>query len=271
MSWWLTDFPPYSIPANGEPGIGAVDLVLRGVVAAWPEKMAHQFMVANTSRIWTSIDTGMDACYTSALHTPQRVKEAYLSDVFMLPPMQLVVRKDRLASVPRNANGEVEFAALLARQDIKGILVSGRAYGLALDAVIAGNKHNDHLTFSNAKVLGANIFKMIGAGRVDYTLDYDFVLAYQTKDTATLDALTTLPIDIANVPLVGSFACPRTPWGKKMIERIDHIVSQLAQDAHYRDQFEHWLTPRTKSLYAVKFDDFYKNRAKPVSITTDTQ
>ncbi|WP_255462412.1 TIGR02285 family protein [Rugamonas apoptosis] len=262
MSWWLTDFPPYSIPENGEPGSGAVDLVLHGVMAAWPEKITHQFRIANTSRIWTSIDAGTEACYTSALHTPQRARQAYLSDVFILPPIQLIVRKDRLEQVPMNANGEVQFAALISRRDINGVLVSGRAYGTELDAALAGTPHGENLTFSGSKVLGANLFKMIAAGRADYTLDYDFILAYQMKDAAALDVLTTLPIDVANTPLVGSFACPRTLWGQKMIERIDHIVSQLAQNARYRDQFERWLLPGTKARYAAKFDQFYKSRSK---------
>lgn len=262
MSWWLTDFPPYSSPENGEPGNGAVDQLLRGVIAAWPGQVDHRFWVANTSRIWTAIDAGTEACYTSALHTPQRLRQAYLSDVFILPPIQLIVRKDRLDKVPMNANGEVQFAALLARHDINGILVSGRAYGTELDAALAGSQHGDHLTFSSAKVLGANLFKMIAAGRADYTLDYDFILSYQTKDAAALKTLTTRPIDIANTPLIGSFACPRTVWGHQMIERIDRIVSQLARDAHYRDQFEQWLNPGTRSHYAARFEQFYRNRAR---------
>ena len=259
MAWWLTDFPPYSNPVDGEPGTGAVDLVLRGVVAAWPELTLHEFRVANTSRIWTSIDAGAEACYTSALRTPQRARQAYLSDVFMLPPIQLIVRKDRLDKIPMNANGEVQFGALIGKQGINGALVAGRAYGTELDAALASKAHGANINFTGATVLGANIFRMIAAGRVDYTLDYDFILAYQMQDSAALNALVTLPIDIANTPLVGSFACPRTPWGKKMIGRIDAIVSRLAQDPRYRDQFERWLTPATKARYAARFDEFYKN------------
>ncbi|MBA5608285.1 TIGR02285 family protein [Duganella sp. FT3S] len=262
MDWWLTDFPPYSHPIDGRPGTGAVDQVLRGVVANWPEKTTHQFRIANTARIWTSIDIGTEACYTSALRTPQRDRQAYLSDVFMLPPIQLIVRKDRLTEVPMNSNGEVQFNALIMKRNINGALVAGRAYGTELDAALASNAHGANLKFTGATVLGTNIFKMIAAGRVDYTLDYDFILAYQMMDTSALKTLVTLPIDIANTPLIGSFACPRTPWGKKMIDRIDYIVSQLAQDTHYRDQFDRWLTPATKSRYAAEFDEFYKKRAR---------
>jgi len=100
---------------------------------------------------------------------------------------------------------------------------------------------------------------MIAAGRVDYTLDYDFILAYQMQDTTALNALVTLPIDIANTLRVGSFTSPRNTWGKKMIKRIDASVCRQAQDARYRDQFERWLTPAVRSRYAARSDKFYKN------------
>jgi len=85
MHWLLIDFPPYSMPeaASGRPGDGAVDRLLEQVVAAWPDAAKHAFTVANTRRVWRSIEAGEPACHTGALHRPERERQAYLSDVFM--------------------------------------------------------------------------------------------------------------------------------------------------------------------------------------------
>jgi hypothetical protein len=221
MRWLLIDFPPYSAPQpqSGKPGDGAVDQLLDQVIGAWPETVKHEFSVANTRRIWQSLSEGEPGCYTGALHTPERERQAYLSDVFMLPPIQLVVRRASLGKIPRNGS---------------------------------------NLSYAHGDKLGANIFKMIAFGRADYTLDYDFVLAQQQREDPQLDGLVVVPVDVARQPLVSSFACPRTPWGRIMIERIDKIVRQLARDPHYRDQLEHRLTPDTRQFFQKDFDEFYR-------------
>lgn len=262
LQWLLIDFPPYSMPKPGGPESGAVDELLKRIVAAWPEKVTHEFVVANTARIWHSLVAGEQVCYTGALHTPERAKQAYLSDVFILPPIQLIVRRDSLDRVPMDAGHLVKLSDLIAQRNLQGVLVSGRSYGAALDAVVSGSSPDSSLSFSPGAQLGANIFEMIARGRADYTLDYDFVLAQHQRNSSSLGQLVALPINGAQAPLIGSFACPRTPWGRAKIKIIDRIVGQLVLDPHYRDQFERWLTPATKVYYAPAFDNFYKDRPK---------
>lgn len=262
MTWLMPDFAPASIPVAGKPGQGVADQAVKFVVARWPQA-EHRFLYANASRTWEMLARGEQACFAAALRTPDRERVAYFSNANRLPPPSLVVRRDALASVPLNSAGEVNLAALLAQRTLRGLVVEKRSYGTLVDKAIAQRPAHSALHTTATGSYGKNIFRMIAAGRTDYTLDYDFAFAYELAQTPELSALATVPIAGSGAPVTAGFACPRTAWGRAAIVRIDRILGTPEGAAALVRAQSSWQTESSRRRYAADMAEFARQRARP--------
>ena len=263
VKWILQDFPPAQMPANGKLGQGFRDEVVRVVMASWPEA-DHQFIVANAARTWLMLSEKEEACHVGAQQTPEREKLAYFTPFAVLPPLQLVVRKDTVAKLPLTTDGEVVLADLLASPTLKGMLIDTRSYGKGLDDVIAQRARKDTVMTVQAGDLGKTVPLMLAARRGDYILEYEFVLNYhKQQNKPQLDDVTSLPIAGFSKALLTNVVCPRSPWGQKTIRRIDSILSKTVDSNGIRASVEAWLSPETNKRYKAEMNAFAKGRKKP--------
>lgn len=263
VQWVLQDFPPAQILFNGQPGHGFRDEALRLVIANWPEA-EHQFIVANAARTWHMMAAKEPVCYVGALQTPEREKQAYFSPFALLPPLQLVVRKETLQRLPMNADGEVLLPELLADAQLKGMLVDTRSYGKGLDEEIAKRARKDAVSIVQAGDLGKTVPLMLAAKRGDYLIEYDFVINYHRLQTgAELNALTVVPIAGFSKPVVSNIVCSRSPWGLQAIRRIDAILAKAADGGAIRANVEKWMSPETIKRYRADMNAFAQKRKKP--------
>jgi len=263
ITWAMMEFPPASMPVDNHPGEGINDLVLKAIAARMKDDQ-HQYITANMTRIRAMLDDGEQICFVGALRNPERARLYYLDDMAMAPPLQIIVRADAVSKLPLNQAGEVDLQALLAKNDVSGLLVDKRSYGSKLDQIIAARPPNSKVIMATPGDLGSKFFAMISIGRADYTLDYDFTLAYQRKlDPNLITSLKALPIAGNNEPEVVSVMCPRTPWGKHMIVRIDQVIAHLAADGELVAATEKWITAESLQRYAPEIRAFNSKRAKP--------
>ena len=262
MTWVMPDFAPASIPVNGKPGQGVADQAVNFVIGKWPQAQ-HRFVYANARRTWEMLARGEQVCFAAALRTPDRERIAYFSNANRLPPPGLVVRRDSLPSLPVNGAGEADLPALLARAGLRGLVVDKRSYGALADQAIAGRPAQSALQTTAAGNYGKNIFRMIAAGRADYTLDYDFAFAYELARAPELAALATVPIAGSGAPVTVGFACPRTAWGRAAILRIDRILGTPEGAAALVRAQSSWQTESSRRRYAADTAEFARLRARP--------
>jgi uncharacterized protein (TIGR02285 family) len=271
MTWILVDFPPAAMPVDGKPGQGVTDAIVRFVIKNWPEA-EHRFTVVNANRAWAMLANGQEACYPTAIHTPERDKIALFADVNVLPPPQLVVRKDAAGRLPLNANGEVKLAELLAQGDMAGLLVEKRSYGPRLDALIAQRPAGSSAKLMVSSDFGARILKMVAFNRADYTLEHDLTLAYlQKTDAANYGNLLGYPIEGNSETLVAGFACPRTAWGRQAVTRIDQIISRNIDARELREPLERWMTPETLKRFTPTINAYVAQRKHQIAPTVYPQ
>lgn len=260
MSWLMLDFPPASIVVNGKPGDGMSDQIVKYLISKWP-RAEHRFVYANPSRVWTLLAAGEHMCLAGGLRTPERERLAYLRNVGLLAPPQVILRAEALAATPLSA-GKVDAAALMRIPALRGVVIERRAYGTAVDALLSSPATSPNVVRATAGGYRKNIFKMLTMGSADYTIDYDFTLAYEVQQHPELAALKIVPVLGADQLVVTSVACPRTPWGLAAIERIDRILATpegataLAK-AQYR-----WMTPDTLQRYQPQMDEFFRKLAR---------
>ena len=101
--------------------------------------------------------------------------------------------------------------------------------------------------------------------RVDYTIDYDFTFGYEWSRHAELAALQAVPIAGNTALVTTGVACPRTEWGRTVITKVDRIVgTREGADALLQAQ-NAWHTAEAKQRYAMQFEEFARQRAKPAA------
>ncbi len=258
---WLTADPPAG--NDNKPNAGITDRLLTFMRAQWPQ-VEHTVLVANVKRSWQMTTRGEHACHVSALRTPEREKLAYFSNTQLVPPMQLIARRDKLDALPRDPAGEVELTRLLEDRSLRGALVESRSYGDYVDGLLARRGENQALVFYPAGDYGSQVLPMLAVGRADYTVEYDAVLVMSREREKLLTTqLTSVPIQGASQPLPVGVACPRSPWGLAAIRGVDAVLGTPAGAAMLRESLERWITPEVRLVYGTRIDAFYKERAKP--------
>jgi uncharacterized protein (TIGR02285 family) len=252
------------MPVSGQPSIGSSDILLKLIAQQWTE-VAHQYVVVNTSRALAMLTEGQEACFSPSIITPEREQIFYVAPTHFVIPLQLIVRSDVLPRLPKNKAGEVVIAKLFDSATLRGLIVKDRSYSPSIDEQMNLRSGKVPIEYAVLADGGANIFKMIGLNRADYTFDYDFALAYQQqRDPAFFQqhSLQSVPIAGAN-SFVSGIACPRTKWGRETILKIDAIVAKLAASKAYQQASARWLTDGTIKRYKAQRAAFYLNRTKP--------
>lgn len=251
---WLTS--DNSTVSN--PGVNGVTDRLVSYLTVWWPGVKHEVLVANTKRSWQMLEDGQQVCRANVVRTPEREKLVYFTNTQLTPPPQLVVRRDRLSRLPRNAAGEVLLPALLADVGLRGALVDGRSYGNAIDDMLAHRPAHGNVTLYSPRDFGGRMLQMISLDRADYSIDSDMALLMmgEPKD------LMTVPIRGASELVMAGIACPRTPWGWSAIQGIDRALGRPEGAATLRRGLMRWLTPETRAHYGPQLEQFYRERAR---------
>jgi uncharacterized protein (TIGR02285 family) len=264
MTWLIQDFPPLAMPVNGQPTVGVTDVLLRLIAQQWPQ-VEHRYVVSNTPRGMASLANGEQACFNGAVLTPERERFAYFTVTNFVIPLQLITRPEVVTQLPRNTAGEVLLDQLFDKADLRGLLVRQRSYLPQVDALLANRVSAPGIDYAVLADGGGNIFKMVALSRADYTLDYDFALTYQQhKAPGFFKDRHLLAVPVAGMaPFLSGIACPRTPWGRDAIMKIDALVAGLAGNKAYMEAANRWLTPESIKRYKEPRAEFFRKRLAP--------
>jgi uncharacterized protein (TIGR02285 family) len=102
--------------------------------------------------------------------------------------------------------------------------------------------------------------KMVTSGRADYTLEYDYTVNYLRSRDPSLGVLKVLPI-AGFQPVATSVACPRTPWGRSTIEKVDQLLTKVSSNPMYRASLEKWASSESIKRNKSLLNSFFARRA----------
>lgn len=248
--------------AGRGPGSRPSDRLLDWLTARLPG-ITHERVVANAKRSWMLIERGDAVCHAGAVRSAQREALAYFSNTWPMPPLQLVVKRERVPALPLDAAGQVDLAALLANPRLQGVLVHGRSYGPALDAQLEKAAPSGTVQRITSGDFGSNLLPMLLQGRADYALEYPNALAAAAAQRPEMAGLALLPIRGATEMVVSGVACPRTPWGQAAIRRVDAVLGTPEGAALLRETLMSELPADSRRQYREAIDSFFQRRAQP--------
>ncbi len=234
-------------------------------IASWlqahlPAGVRLQPMVANTERSWALIRQGETACIASAVRLPEREYLAHFSTLWMMPPPQVIVRRERRSALPLDARGAVDLSALLADASLRGVIAQGRSYGAALDGQLSAGQR---LVRVRGGDFGSNLLPMLMQDRADYTVEYPSVLVALASRQDAEPGLAALPIKGAGELIAAGVACPRTPWGLSALRLIDATFGTPEGAAMLREAMQATLPADTQRAYRDAFDIHFQRRSRP--------
>jgi uncharacterized protein (TIGR02285 family) len=264
MNWTVTDLPPGSMPVEGKLTDGIYDAALKMIWEEWPQ-VQHQITVANAGRAVARLSDGQQTCFSGAVRTPERDKLGYYTATHLIPALKLVTTAAKAGRFPRNARGEVLPASTFGQTQLRGLVLAHRSYTPVIDALLGGSQAHEGVRTVVSADGGVNVLQMIVLDRADYTLSYDHSLKYQLSrapELARAARLVALPV-AGTEPVLTGIYCPRTPWGREAITRIDAILARVSQTPRYQEAIDRWLTAETLKSHRALEAAFYKRRAKP--------
>jgi len=226
-------------------------------------KIKHERLSVNALRSWQMIERGEHVCRPNTIRTPRRERQAYFTDTMLAPPVELLVRRDKLDQLPRNAAGEVELKRLLAQGQLRGAAAKGRSYGDYVDGLLADAGNRKSFTLYATEGFGLRLLDMLARDRADYLIEHDGGLQQMRQRNLGAEQFTSLPIQGATEAPVAGIACPRTPWGLAAIRAIDQVIGTPAGAAELRRSTIDWLSPEAQQRMATQIKQFYQRRAQP--------
>lgn len=263
VTWLLWDFAPGTISSNGQPVNGYIYNVTRMLAEAWPEAQ-HTLELTTTDNALASLNRGVDACYVSAVMTPERERMYYMTQTLLVAPHSIVARSEVVDKIPKNAAGEVLAGQLFDRKDLRGIVAQNRSYSVLLDALLNSRSPSSGITKARQLPGNSNILQMLSSNRGDYTIEYAVSVLYQNSlapDTAKTQ-FKILPI-AGLQPIAVGIACPRTEWGRATITKADALLSKLVTRPDYFDALKRWQPLELQRFMAPHIKAFMKQRSQP--------
>ncbi len=276
LIWAVTPFPPGYITEGPDRGTGYADELERFMVEHLPQYNHQRRFFPNWERSLGQIKNGPLLC-TSILfyRTPDDrapIKGAYEvsapSGVFFLH--DIIVKKEK-----RHLFGDqVSFEALLKNPSFR--FGYNRPYGVTLNRILsdyiglpAGTeldamdplKRIEHLRKAKniAVRTGADMIdgmiRMLLSDRVDYILEYDFMMKYQQKKLGLGDKLVTIPISEVNNQISRlAYACSDTMAGRKAIKAINSVLVKHRHTEKFKKALQYLVPKGREDIYWQEYN-----------------
>nr|WP_316643407.1 hypothetical protein [uncultured Roseateles sp.] len=268
VRWMTQDIPPHFSYLHGKPpqrvadlANGELDGFLRLLITQMPQ-YRHEFVDAGFPRFESLVRQGQTLCSVLHLRTPERLNWLYFTQTH--PPqfsrqIHLIVRRDKAAQF--DAGGQPQqFAELLQRPELLGLLPRDRSFGPKIDALLKTPGLNTPQTVVATR--SQQLLAMLRAGRMDYTLEYPSAVDEYLRSAEPGPELIKLPLAEGRSTLVATAACTRNAEGRKYIEAIDQAVRKLAQDPQREAWIRAWRGDALDEQDRLRINRYMDERAK---------
>lgn len=235
VQWLRYALPPLYITEGPLQGRGVLDQAL-GRLLPRLKGYRHRIVTVPPKRLEAMLRSQPNACAFGMLKNAER--ETFLTFSAPFPihttPGLMVRTADLLQlSALRDAKGRLSLQAWLANPELKLGHADGRAYGAAIDDIVAALPASrvERVSSQNPAL---NLMRMLERGRVDGVLMLPFEpRALAAAHELTLDGLSLLPLVEQPVARQGHVACARSDLGAEIVKRASAVLAEPAMQSGY--------------------------------------
>ncbi len=261
VTWTRWNDPPIFIedlPFRGEGLLGKMEEEIKKELPEYE----HSLIWVNFPRVLQSAKEKRETCNAGWLDTPEWRKVFYLSKPsFIIPANGVLIKKKNLHLV--RDLGPYSLRRLLSAKYLR--MAIGRLYGEGVDDYLKKVNYQNHPQIDVVKN-SATAHKMLQMDRVNYTIGYPFEAYYYQQIMKTQDAFKGKVQDqIIHLPLEENanyvevvFACAKTPQGKKVIDRINKLLTDKKRLKRFEGYLDRWLSVDEIKKLELPRKYFYK-------------
>ncbi len=256
INWSNFNISPGGI-LNGEfKGLGVGDLFYQTYKAALPE-YEHSLNYANPARMRRIIKETKNSCIVYIFHLPEYSKYRYWGPINYIAPPNRIITTPKIA--PKLAHKNLSLAEILKMDSMRLGAMGGRMY--RVQDVLETHKDNPNLLrFSTPS---KNIYQMLLAGRIEYTLGDWTELTFMEKTLGVENQFVTFPMKELTGYTPNFVSCTKNPWGKEVVDKLHKRFNNpdIIEDK-ILPSILNWVRSPDKEAYAKEYKRFVKKHFK---------
>ncbi len=250
ITWQTFDAPPLIIQTGPDTNTGVIDGIRELIQKEMPSHR-HENKLLPYKRFLAYAKAGKRICTPYLYKNSEREKYMVYSDpAVVFPKPQAIVRTSTYEQLGRPTH--VSLHHLLGDMKMKMSTNKVRSYGDHIDGVIAQYEKNYQINRHPGST--TRIFQMVARERSDFVLDLPSRISYWTKTLGLNQKdFRTLPISESAPTMVSYIACPNSPWGRGVIEKVNRILEQNIPKESYLGFLQRW----SNGFHKVMIEDLY--------------
>ena len=255
--WQVNHAPPATISEGKYKGQGFVDLVLKQLIIELPQ-YEHQIIVSSMARSIFDLKEKKHVCLPALFVTNKRKEFMHFSDASVAHPSHRIVFNNKVNFFQQD---ELSISELLENNTYILGLDKARSFGDKIDKIITNKTYIRNVYLFSSESPNRLLY-MLNMGRIDYTITYPFQVSYYKKqNNLDSDEFNIFKISGEKKYVIGSVACPKTLWGKKIIGDINIVLEKLKPSKGYHQALGTWWETEAHSDVFLQYynDVFLKN------------
>lgn len=271
LVWGITSFPPGYITEGKDKGQGYADLLEEFMRGELPQYEHKTIVYPNWERQLLTMKQGPLVCTSILWYRPPDERSLIKGAYILSAPNGVFFQHDVVVHKSKRHffGDEVSFKELLKKQNLR--FGYNRPYGITYNRILAdyiglGSKIDlsamnprERLKYlqgaknisvrSSADMIGG-MLKMLSTNRVDYILEYDFMVKYQQKKTGLMNEFISIPVtEVKNKMSKIAFACSDTPEGAKAIAAINEVLVKHRNTPEFKKTLSYIVPKGREDLY----------------------
>ncbi|MBR9726550.1 hypothetical protein ACFOD0_06640 [Shewanella intestini] len=205
------------------------------------------------TRGWVELQRAQNACMYNKFKTPERKKKGYFSQhpISVYPPLRLITLKQTTTHFMSPV--DLSQPKRMGRKSIG--VAHNRSYGGYINDKI--NRFPELFYIRGGMDSSETLIDMLAKERISGLIEYsEEVNAYLARHNREVE-LTTLPIKGVEKVDLGYIVCSKTPQGKQLIQRINHIMSQPQFLVSYIEMHKSFFSDDEKRLVGDKIKKIF--------------
>jgi uncharacterized protein (TIGR02285 family) len=190
------------------------------------------YVAMNWARFITELKEERNVCSSFLFKTPEREKYMHFSLPWHidLPHRIMMTKKTWIA---KGKPETLSLRDLSQDHELKGVIAQERSYG-TLDTIINSPDKPSNLTPIATRPTQS--LSMLEKSRIDYTIEYPyFVNRIEEVIGIHTDDIVMVNIEESADYYFNYVSCPKTQWGRKVIERVNNLIQELRIKPSYLD------------------------------------
>ena len=265
INWIQLDYQPFWILEGPDEGQGVVDKIMDELIPELPE-YKHNLVLMNVRRGIEKLRDGEQYCFTGMIYRPDRVKEFAMSEPYSVSTLNgvLVLQDDEEKFTPFiTERGTFDLKKALTEEGFLLGISRARSYGTKLDAFFA-QYDKDHIYASSGDDWQIRMLEMLKRKRLSAFVGIGFNTRYYRHFQPDAPQVSWYPIDGAEGGMTAHFACPKTDWGRGVIERLNPIILTRRNRPEFYKYLFDWVPENTKAYHKQLMTKHFTPKSGPV-------